>query len=264
MGNSISMFRVIKQILRIKRTPSQGDMYCLREILRILFVKQSVSGKEERLFLDRVFANLQSLGDDTRLRSCLINHLSDEVDALAERYMGKPVNSDSGLAFTLRDYEDLRVGKCAAIYLLSRCILHNNPTSLDKLPDWYNDTQLTTAFVDNTHASSHRGHKELKNLSIMIYKMPFAVDIDEDEKKFLYFLLSRLYLLDNPRALRREVVKKVDFNALSKRYAKSHSDHPYCFHENDIILGKLGQSEALLRLGWGILSHNHRRIFAQP
>jgi hypothetical protein len=248
----------------MKRSPSQDDLYCLRETMRTTFAKQVVPGKEERIFLDRVFANLRFLGDNLMLRNRLINEFSDEVDILADRYMDKPIDADSGRTFTRRIYEDVRVGNCAAIFLLARCILHNNPTPLSGVPDWVDDAQLTTEFVDSIHSSSSYGYKELKSLSFMIYQMPLALDIDENEKKFLYLLLSRLYLIADPRGLRCEVVKKVDFNALSKRYVKSTSNSLWCFCASDIALGKSGQSEALLKLAWQILGDNHQRLFPKP
>ena len=85
-------------------------MYCFREMMRTLLTKQWALGKEERLFLDRVFANLRFLGDDIMLRDQLIGEHSDEVDILAERYMDNPISANSGLTFTKRYYEDVRVG----------------------------------------------------------------------------------------------------------------------------------------------------------
>jgi len=254
------MIEIIKQIL-IKKTPSQKDMYCLREMMRTLLTKQCALGKEERLFLDRVFANLRFLGDDIMLRDHLIREHSDELDILAERYMDKPISANSRLTFTKRHYEDVRVGNCASIYFLSRCIFHNNPTPSGDTPYWVDNDQLPTRFVDGEHSSSMHGYKELKHLSAMVYNTPLSLEIGENEKKFLYLLLSRLYLLSDPLKMRREVVKKVDFNALTKKYVKAIPDNQWSFDKKDVRLGSLGQSEALFKLGWQILRDNHGRIF---
>lgn len=232
-------------------------MYFLREIMRTLLAVQNELGKEERIFLDRVFASLRFLGDDYMLRSRLIREFSDEVDILASRYIGKSIDASTKQTFTQHLYEDVRVGRCEAVYLLARCILHNNPTPLVNIPDWFDGTQLPASFVNTRHYDSGPHYEHLKSMSIMIYQMPLILEINDEEKKFLCLLLSRLFLIADPSRLRNEVVKCVDFEYLSNKYTTA---DPEIF-AYDMRLGKMGQSEALLRLGWEIISVNQQRIF---
>ena len=246
------MLGVIKPFFRTKEVFSPQDMYFLREIMRKLLVTQNILIKGDRLFLDRMFANLHFLGDEIMLRSRFVRAFSDEVDAVAARYMDAPIDANSGRTFTRQMYEDLRVGRCKAIYQLAQCVIYNNPTLIKHTPDWFDEGQVVSEQLFDTR----RGGSELKMLSNMVRKMPLMLDVDEEEKRYLCLLLSHLHLIHDTKALKVAVVGKVDFNGLLKKYP---IEAPELF-DLDVSLGKVGKSEVLLCLAREIISANHQRI----
>lgn len=246
------MFGIVKPFFRTKEVFSPQDMYFLREIMRKLLVAQNIPIKGDRLFLDRMFANLHFMGDETMLRSRFVRAFYDEVDAVAARYMDAPIDANSELTFNRQMYEDVRVGRCKAIYQLAQCVIYNNPTLIRHTPAWFDDGQVVREQLFDTR----RGGGELKMLSNMTRRMPLALDIDEEEKRFLYLLLSHLYLINDTKSLKFAVVEKVDFNGLLERYP---TENPELF-DLDVRLGKVGESEVLLCLAREIISANHQRI----
>jgi hypothetical protein len=242
------LFKILKQLLIVKKGCSSRDMYFLREIMRTLLSKQNILNKQDLFFVDRVFSNLRFFPDNTMLKTHFIDAFSSEVNSAFKRYAGKLVDPKSRNLLTEQTHNGILDGQFSEICQLTRCILNNNPTPFGEEPHWANDLQLESGSIDNKNSRSIFAHDELRAFSIMTYQMPWALDIDEEEKKYLCLLLSRLHLINSPKALREEIVKLVDFDFLVDKYT---TQDPELFYYPK-ILGKMGNSEALLRLGWAI------------
>lgn len=248
-GNKNSFFSLIKNIFKSNRNEPKRTMYFLRETLRELPVKDITKGKDEALLFKHFFSYLRFLGDDLMLKSRFINECRDELDVISTRYMGKPIG-DSGQVFSKDVYDKLLTGNGIAICKLLLCIAHENQAPLRDVPKWVSEKQLSIEFVNSTNYT--RLHDELKFISFISHKLFLSLDIDDQESKFLYLLLSRAHFMDKPSELKKEVVSKVDLTYLLEKHPIDEPHYPGL----DIQSAFSGDSETLFRLAWQIVLNN--------